>query len=80
MGVNLPVFIFKHRSLSSLNSCEKKTNEVYSGEVTSQDQVALYLALSIPLAEASLGRTLSMGVSCAFIFLSSSTPSPAVTC
>lgn len=56
MVVSLPVFIFKHRSWSTLDSCEKKTNQVYREEETSQGQVAktadltLYLALSIPTA------------------------------
>lgn len=40
MVLILPIFIFKHQNRSTLDSCEKKTNEVYREEETSQGQVA----------------------------------------
>lgn len=64
MVVNFPVFISKHKNWSSLDPCEKKTNDVFREEVPAQGQVARnvtrFLALSAPIVEASL-RMLSLG-------------------
>lgn len=64
MVVNFPVFISKHKNWSSLDPCEKKTNDVFREDVPAQGQVArnvtLFLALSAPTVEASL-RMLSFG-------------------
>lgn len=58
MVVNFPVFVPKHKNWSSLDPCEKKTNDVFREEVPAQGQVArhvtLFLALSAPTIEASL--------------------------